>query len=461
MHDRSFLKLALLLSLPLLLAAPPARADDTRRLVVMPFTGPGNAQVRTLVVRELLATRGIDLAPSTDAHRQLQRNRWVLTRADDRAALADELKLGGIVIGRVRKARGYEASVLVFDDAGQQLGQVTWRAKSLKALSKKLPPKARTALLRVAKKAPTIRSEPKFQAMALADGPDIEDTEDGADAQDAAPDEPQASPVALGGARGTKKNAEPDDAAPRLVARAEAGPAPRGKGARPVFRASAGPSLFSRSFDYSDALPMGERSFNYDLPGAPLMTVGAEYYPLPWVGVRGTFTTVMGLYTSSHDGRRYEGSALSYTLGAQGHAQLGPVQLGGRLQGGQQSFSLGIEKNRDADGPDVAYTFFEPAVTARYAILPRLELAASAGFRFVTGGGELTSSVYLSRVHIGGLNAEAAVAYRITEDWEVQVSGGVQRYFATAAPAEGAAITRGAAVDVFRQVGVGLAWRIN
>ena len=448
MHHSSFLKLALLLSVPMLLVGSSAHADD-RRIVVMPFTGPSHAKVRTVVVRELLAAPGIEVVESATAVRQLKRNGWKLTRAGDRAALADELELGAIMTGRVTKSRGYEANVTLYDGDGEQLGTIKWRAKTLKALLRRMPPKAKTQLLRTVKQVPVPSPARGFDApvrepvAAIASEPPREDSEE------------QEEPLR------TMASSDDQEATPGLRAKVEPIAAPRPAGSRPLFKANVGPSLLSRSFSYSDVLPAGERSFNYDLPGAPLMTVAAEVHPLPWLGVRGTFTTVVGLSTSTHDGRRYDGSAVSWTLGAQAHAQLGSLEVGGRVQGGQQSFSLGIVKNREADGPDVAYTFLEPAVTARYQILPRLELAASAGFRFITHGGELTSSVYLSRVNIGGVNADAALAYRVAENWDIQLFAGLQRYFAEAAPEEGSALTRGGAVDVYRQVGLGIAWRLD
>lgn len=453
MHNRSFFKFALLLSVPTLLVASSAHAEE-RRLVVMPFTGPGNAKVRSLVVRELLAAPGTRVAESAEAVRQVRRNGWKLTRAADRAALASEMQLSAIAIGEVKKSRGFEASVAIFDDEGAPLGTIKWRAKTLKALTRKMPPKARAQLLRTVKKAPVAsEGESDFPEMDLgapaAEPVAATGSEDQDEQEEDQDEEREAGPV--------------NDEASSLGLRAKVEPVelPRAAGSRPLLRANAGPSVLSRSFSYSDALPAGERAFNYDLPAAPLMTVAAEFHPLPWVGLRGTFTTVVGLYTSTHDGNRYEGSAVAWTLGAQAQVQLGPIEVGGRVQGGQQGFSLGIDKNRNADGPDVAYTFFEPAMTARFQIVPRLELSGSAGFRFITDGGELTSNVYLSRVNIGGLNADAALAYQIAENWEIQLSAGIQRYFAEAAPNEGTAITRGGSVDIYRQVGLGLAWRLN
>ena len=434
-------KLALLLVFPVLLTALTARAGETRHAVVMPFTGPDAAKVRTLVVRTLVDARGIELAPSGDAERFLKREGMRVTRAGDRAALARELELSAVLIGRVRKFRGYEASVAVYDDDGRQLGVVTWRNRTLKGLGRSLPSKVKSDLLRVMGEAQAFESEPEYPVMDLEKGP--------------------SEPVAGSGSSIDRGGDMDIEVSKPASVRAERDRSARGQAERPLLRVEAGPSVLSRSFSYADKLPVGERAFRYDLPGAPVMAIAVETYPLPNVGLRGAFGTAVGLGTTSQDGSRYEGSAISWSIGAQAHAQIGPAQLGGRLQGGRQTFSMGIQENRGADGPDVAYTFIEPAFTARYAILPSLEVTGAAGFRFVRDGGELTSNVYLSRVHIGGVNAEAAVAWRMTPEWELQLSGGIQRYFASAAPLEGAALIRGASVDIFRQVGLGVAWRID
>lgn len=448
-----------LLAIPLSLSvfATEVRAEEgVPRAVVMPFTGPGGANVRTLVVREILDEGAVDLVASSEAQALVRRERLELKRRDDRATLAEALEVGGVLTGSVRKRRGYQAMVAVWAADGERLGVVTWRERSLKTLRKRMPAKAKRQLSALLAKLPDPAVK-KAAPKELAKLDPVETEQDEPSSREVVSDREERS------ARATAKSSEDAE----VSADGWSGEARRG-GSRPLVRVDVGPRVISRSFEYADVVPAGERTFRYNLPGAPLLVVAAEAYPfaggegpLSNVGLRGSFANAFGLRTAAQDGETYEGTARSFSLGVAAHAVLGPMEVGARVDGGQHSFSLGITQNRNSDGPDVAYTFVEPALTFRLKLGDRVSIDAAGGFRFIGSGGELTSDVYLRRVEIGGLNGDATVSWHVTESWDLQLSGSMQRYFAQAKPAEGDPLTYGSAVDVYRQIGLGVAFRLN
>lgn len=462
-------RLALFASLPLLLITSSAFAANDTRGVVMPFTGPGAAAVRSAVAREV-SKRGVKLVPPTAAQKALRKERLSLGKSEDRAALADSLEVGAIVTGAVRKVRGYEATVTIYGDDGQALGVVKWRGKNPKLLARKMPAKAKKQLARLIKRIP---SEPSFSpdaSMALAEADETEEEEDDAPFGDSSAASERASSASTSSATASRSASDVDEGSSAYagsVSRRADAPSDTADSSRPLLRVQAGPRVLSRSFSYGDSLPAGSRSFRYNLLAVPMVAVVAESFPLRSmggvlgsIGVRGAFSNAMGLGTTTRDGGRYDGTAREILVGIQSHARMGPATIGGRVQGGQQTFSLGIVQNRYEDGPDVAYTFVEPQLTVGVDLGSRLSITGAAGFRFIQSAGELSSSVYLQRARMGAVDGEVGVTFRVTDSVDVQLAGSLQRYFASVDPEEGAALSSGSAVDIHRQVGLGVAFRL-
>lgn len=110
-----------------------------KRLVVMDFLGPQNANVRTAIVRTLEA-QGCDFVTSKSANQTARRLGLRLRDADDYARLAKKLKVQGFVEGAVsKKGRRWSADVSVRNGQdGEVLKSTSFGAPSSRALARQV-----------------------------------------------------------------------------------------------------------------------------------------------------------------------------------------------------------------------------------------------------------------------------------------------------------------------------------
>ncbi len=439
--------------LGLMLLAFSASAAD--KVLVLTFNGKKAIAAEKAVVQAFSGERDLKVltqAKLKPAQQKLAKKIAAKPDAKSLHRLADELELLAIVHGKV--VGGKRVFITIYADDGSEIGRSGWVAKSPSALGK-MPAVAKKRLLR-----------------SLEAPPDEGGTE--------APERP--TPVAKSTPAPSdffedapiKKPEPAREERPTRVARREevddepvvAEVAPEDKSTS-WLEASVGTGVLSRSFAYSDSLAAGDRSFNYGLPSAPLLLLGADFYPRPLlgkigsiIGLKAEFQTVFGLRTRTESGASHGTSAFGWAIGPQARYAIGPVLARASLLAGQESFLLGIQQSPEEDGPDAAYTFFEPSVGAEWSPLRSITVFGRAGYRFLTGAGELVSSVYLPQAKSGAWEAQLGAGYGITENLEVRVSGRLRRYDLTAVPVESSPITDGRSSDVYRQGTVSVIYKL-
>jgi hypothetical protein len=81
------------------------------------------------------------------------------------------------------------------------------------------------------------------------------------------------------------------------------------------------------------------------------------------------------------------------------------------------------------DIPDTIYRFVRAGAGARFEVGSGWSLMFGAGYRAVLNGGGTHFGQYFPHRSVGGADAQAAVGYQLTEDFEVRAGIDYRRYF--------------------------------
>jgi hypothetical protein len=395
----------------LLVALTCGSAAAQTRVVVRPFEGQMSMRVRDAVAGSL-EQAGHDVVSNKEADRAADAAGADLSEPAGRFAVAGELGITAYVEGSVSK-RGpnFIVQLTVYDGAsGEPLGEGELRAKKaalVRTVRKDAAEKLADALSRA--KAPEPVPSP-------AEAPLAEEAE--ASAPEAAQEDPEAD---ADEAEDTSEP-EPDD------------------GERPkAFELGVGLRLTTRSMSYNDApRSLGESSYRV----TPAAVLGLRWYPAAHfssgaaahVGLEGGLQLLYPI-ESERGTEKFETSSLAFDVGLHGRLPVGEHELGLTAGYGQHSVEIAdSDAGFDPGVPSVAYGFLRLVLNARFELTDAIGLRLGAGYRVLLSYGELGEDEWFQRSGGGGIEAEIALGYALSEALALEASFGLWRYFLSLEP---------------------------
>jgi hypothetical protein len=483
--------LGLLAALLLTLGLASTAAAAAKRVGVPKFDGPQEALTRKKVM-QILKSQGYELVKS----REIEASGISLDSNDGYKALAKELALSAIVTGELspKKARisvrdGSDGSVSgegSFSGANPrkvaaEVGKSFWRRLGSAVERGKVPSGAK-----------------KPQASPVAES--AEDKEDSADTSgsggdDEAEDKDKDKDKAKAKDSDTKTAAksESDDSsskssdeesdrprkrrkkpAPEAVAEAPAAPSPPSE--RPWLDAAVGGRGFMRDFVYNQDVNKVLRQYSLNMGpaavadiafypfaisgGGPIANLGVE------LGVEQAFgiTSRVGVSTAFPNGATFPTVIHDYAGAVKYRIPFAAHELGVSLGGGEHAFAFRSNGSADRsllDLPDTIYRYVRLGLSARIALPAGFAVLAGGGYRYIFNKGGQIHDEFFPHLTVGGVDANLALAYKVTPMIEARLGGDLRRYFYDMKSQAGDTLLAGGAVDQYISVTAMLAFMLG
>jgi hypothetical protein len=105
------------------------------------------------------------------------------------------------------------------------------------------------------------------------------------------------------------------------------------------------------------------------------------------------------------------GGVLRYPLGTAANS----IVVGGSLSYGSQQFTVAqmLPNGDPTDIPNVAYSFFQPAVFARLPLIPKITINLDAGLLLMMNTGDIQTSAHYGAATVTGYELELGADYRL------------------------------------------------
>lgn len=225
-----------------------------------------------------------------------------------------------------------------------------------------------------------------------------------------------------------------------------------------------GGGVESRHFDYTDDIFVSLR--NYELDAAPLIFLGARWYPLAHesrgdlanVGVVGRYAHVFPPTALTRDGRRFDSASNEFFVGVQGRAPIDEHELGLSAGYGQQRFEVTGDEAAPLL-PDVVYDYLRVAVAAELRF-GEFRFGGELGKRFVLATGELETAAWFPHVAADAIDARAFVGHALVDDVDLIAGVAITRYFFAMNPRPDDVRVAGGAVDQYLSGWVAAVWSL-
>jgi len=238
---------------------------------------------------------------------------------------------------------------------------------------------------------------------------------------------------------------------------------------------AAGIDWMTRTLSFRDDLY--DRLGRYDLPAAPVLSVGARWFPgahvssgwLSGLGVSGSFQGAFGVTTSlPSSGVGREPSTLSttvdqFTIGLVYRVRfLERISVEAALDYGEARFRV------DPDGPSrpgsagavipsVHYHFVRPGLAIGVRLPVGFGLRGALGWRGIVDAGPLTNDEWFPRSSATGLDLSIGLSWRFDRWFELRVHAEHVRYLTDVSPEPGDALVVGGMADEWTRAGLELA----
>ena len=402
----------------MLVTATAGSAAAQTRVAVRPFEGPMSVRARDAVVGSL-GDADYKTVSNQEVDRAAESSGGDLSEPAGRVAVARELGVAAFVEGVVTKrGNNFTVQMMVYDGAsGRSVGDAEIKAKKaalVRSVRRQAADKLSDALGR-AQAPPAAAAEPEpSEPEPVDEAPpkrraEAKEEEEGEEPEDESEAEPESEP-------------EPDD-----------GPRPN------ALELDVGLKLVTRSMTYNDApRGLGEAS----LKVTPAAALGLRWYPgahfgsgaAAHVALEGSLQ-LMYPVESARDEQAFKTSSLAFGFGLHGRLPLDDHELGLSAGYGQHAVEIA-----DSDGgvdpgvPSVKYGFLRFALNGRFKLGEALQLKILGGYRLLLGYGELAEDAWFRRTGGGGLEAEIALGYALSEALAIEASFGLWRYFMSLEP---------------------------
>jgi hypothetical protein len=483
--------LSVALTLALALALPGAAAAAAKRVGVPKFEGPQEALVRKKVM-QILKSQGYDLVKS----REIEASGVSLDSNDGYKALAKELALSAIVTGELsaKKARisvrdGSDGSVSgegSFSGANPrkvaaEVGKSFWRRLGSAVERGKVPsgakkPQAST----VAESADD--KEDSADTGGGSGGDDEAEDKDKAKAKDKDKDSDSKTVAKSESDDSSSKSSDEESekprkrrkkAAPEAVAEA---PASSGGSERPWLDAAVGGRGFTRDFVYNQDINKVLRQ--YKLGMGPAAAADISFYPFGMgdngpmsnlgvqLGVEQAFgiTSRVGMSTAFPDGATFPTVIHDYSGAVKYRIPFDVHEVGVSLGGGEHAFAFRSNGSADRsllDLPDTIYRYVRLGLSGRFGLPGGFAVLAGGGYRYIFNKGGQIHDQFFPHLSVAGVDANLAVAYKVTPMIEARLGGDVRRYFYDMKSQAGDTLLAGGAVDQYISVTAMLAFMLG
>jgi hypothetical protein len=197
--------------------------------------------------------------------------------------------------------------------------------------------------------------------------------------------------------------------------------------------------LTTRGMTYNDApRSLGESSYKV----TPAAALGLRWYPAAHFSSSAAahFGLEAGLQLmypieSEREAQKFETSSLAFDVGLHGRLPVSEHELGLTIGYGQHSVEIADgDAGLDPGVPSVAYGFVRVAANARFELDDAIALRLGAGYRVLLSYGELGEDAWFQRSGGGGIEAEIALGYALSEALTLEASFGLWRYFLSLEP---------------------------
>jgi hypothetical protein len=462
------------------LAWPSVASAQKKRIGVAKFNGQQEAVVRNRVM-QALRFHGFDLVKSRELENAAKSLGISLDSNDSFKALAKELSLSAIVTGDVGKKK---AKLTV---RGGQDGAVSGEGAFTGANPAKIATDTTKTIWR--KLGPAIsRGKPPSGAKAPSKAAVAEAPED---KEEAAPAEAEESDDK---AEGKEEKAAPEEKADKgdkvdkeeKVAEEEDQPKKKKKkkkveadadeeggasgSSQTALDAEVGGRFFSRKLAYNQDVNKSLRQ--YELKLASALGAAFVWYPAAH-GSGGGFIANIGLDIEVEQAfgitsklgamAAYPTIIHDYFGGARIRLPMGPANIAGIVGFGEHAYKLASGPNADRtmlDLPDTIYRYVKLGAALRIPMGSKLALMAGGGYRLVLSPGQIKTA-YFTRATVGGMDAHAALGYRITPSIEARAGFDLRRYFYSMHSRQGDRYVAGGAVDQYQTFTISLAFMLG
>ncbi len=233
----------------------------------------------------------------------------------------------------------------------------------------------------------------------------------------------------------------------------------RGRGpAASTLDVSAGPHLYSRTFLYRGEQVGTQRDFRQAMPA---LTVSADYFVLPWLGVSLSGEYSLTIPSRDGDGNRFTTSSLGYSATVQGRFDVLGASVEPAAGFGENAFAV-KEVDVAADGPqvaDVVYRQIKAGASVRIPLGSRVALLAGAHYLHLLAVGQLASDDYFPNIRGLGGEGFGGLAVAIASRFELRAAGTWRQYLFTMNSLPTDARQADGATDQYLGVNLVLAYR--
>jgi hypothetical protein len=441
----------------------PAEAAG-KRAGVPKFEGAQEAVVRKQVMAVLKA-HGYELAKSRQMEAAVQSSGALLESDDGFQKVAKELALTVIVTGEVGKKK---AKLSVHDGReGSLLAQASFPGGNPRKIAADVRRGFWAKLGKDIAKGHVPSGSKTPQA--VAEAPDEaesapEPAEEGKSGEASAASDDKGSSDDEGSSRSSGKHSKAKEAGGdenAVVAEASTESSP--PSAYPVLELSGSGAGVNRQYVYNQQIS-GLR--NHNLPLGPALVVDGVWYPLGSVapgplehlGVQVALEQAFGIQSSITGGQTYGNKVHEYEGGLRYRIPFGGNQAWISGSGGEHAF---LFTGRTAGGlnvPDTIYRYARAGVGLRFAVTSGIDLGFGAGYRYIfNGAGEQFKDLF-PHATVAGVDAEAALSFRVMEALQVRVIGEMRRYFSSMHSVAADQFKAGGAIDQYLSFGVGLTY---
>jgi hypothetical protein len=220
-----------------------------------------------------------------------------------------------------------------------------------------------------------------------------------------------------------------------------------------------GPSVMTRSFDFSPSPANTPNLRSYKLPGMAMMEAAVDVYPavgvdLPLVrdlGLSGHYGHSIDMLSTTADGRTFLSHSHRWHLALCYRYRTGAEQrlrLNGKFAYGQQQFALVAEDTRAeqiaAQAPSVDYQFIKFHAQGGYAFDPLTFWIGVAYLRPLEGG-----EIYqrFRKPKLNGIDLDARIDVTMGAGFGLRLAGDYRRVFSRFTPIPGDSYVAGGALE--------------
>jgi hypothetical protein len=398
----------------LLVALSGGTAAAQSRVAVRSFEGPLSARARDAVAGSLQESGRYEVVSAREVEGAADSAGADLSLPAGRIRIAQQLGIAAYVEGTISKrGANFTLQLTVYDGAsGQPLGEAELRAKKA-ALVRNVRNRAAGELA---------------DALSRAQAPMAPE-----------PSQPEPAPLEEQPVEREPRSEGAEEPEPEDAEEEESEPEPD-DGERPdALELGVGMRLIARSMAYNDA-PRGLGESSHKV--TPAAALALRWYPAAHVSSGaaahvGLEAGVQLMYPidSERQSQVFQTSSYAFGVGLHGRLPLDAHELGLTAGYGQHAVEIAdSDDGFDPGVPSVSYGFARFALNARFALGDAIDLRLTGGYRLLLGYGELGEDAWFQRSGGGGIEAEIALAYRLTGALSAQLGFGLWRYFLSLEP---------------------------